>query len=204
MEETLNLQSVSSDGKWDIEFKDLSLEQRATKEAEIMQTLRSFKNSVAHYKTFFPEIEQYKKEIVEKLDRDKEDLFEAYDEDEDGVREDQLRARLLPAITKYVKERADLSATTGKRKKGDKKVAELDEKKVPKAKDPKTLGPKVFDKKTHSENFAQYIMEKEPIGEETATKKIKKTIDIQKNKQFFVHTLLNSLLVPSKLYSLFW
>jgi len=198
LEDSLNLETVSADGK------DLTEEQRATKEAEIVQTLRLFKNSVAHYKTFFPEIEQCKKEIVEKLDKDKDDLFEAYDEDEDGVREDKLRARLLPAITKYVKERADLSAAAGRRKKSDKKVDELDEKKVPKAKDPKTLGPKVFDKKTHSENFANYIMEKEPIGEQMEKKKIKKTIDIQKNKQFFVHTLLNSLLVPGWLYFLFW
>ena len=121
LEDSLNLETVSADGK------DLTEEQRATKEAEIVQTLRLFKNSVAHYKTFFPEIEHCKKEIVEKLDKDKDDLFEAYDEDADGVREDKLRARLLPAITKYVKERADLSAAAGKRKKDAKKVDELDE-----------------------------------------------------------------------------
>lgn len=99
-----------------IKFKELNEEQRAAKTTEIKKTCDLFKTSVAHFKTFLPEIEQCKKNIVDKLEADKNDLFEAYDYEDDSVREDKLRHRLLPAIVKYVKERTQHD----KRKKAEK------------------------------------------------------------------------------------
>ena len=178
-----------------VKFKELNVEQRAAKTTEINQTYDLFKTSVAHFKTFFPEIEQCKKNIVDKLETDKNDLFEAYDYEDDSVREDKLRQCLLPAISKYVKVRTEHD----KRKKADKNKKDSPEvKKIQKTKDPKLLGPKLLDKKPNVENFVEYLLEVKPLDNIKEKKTIKKTVEIQRNKRFFLHNLLSSVLVPGK------
>ena len=71
-------------------------------------------------------------------------------------------------------------------------------KKIQKTKDPKLLGPKLFDKKPNVENFVEYLMEKKPLDDIKEKKIIKKTVEIQRNKRFFLHNLLTSILVPGK------
>ena len=73
----------------------------------------------------------------------------------------------------------------------------LEKKKMPKSKDPRIVAPKLLGTRKNVDNFILYMARQESVDDKSMdVKTAKKTVTVQKNKKYFVSTLLKTLIVP--------